>query len=532
LQFTKDLFKARISAGLPSPQPAEGNGSGPGNPDRKFPVVDLSALVHIPEDDSFIRESYRRVLNRECDPGSFINCLEMLRRHTPRRVLLQQLVQSEEAQRRGISFEGLPPQPVSPPERRSPFASLRRLAFKAYDFLRRAWHAPFISLDQKLTLILRELSSRIDELKEKSDRSLWTLSEKLDACGVAINASQQHAANIDDRLARISEKLDACGVAINASQQHAANIDDRLARIDERTAALEERTLLVSVQSESHNTALSSMTAGFSALSAEVSRLASYRRPPVLLGGNNMFITELDGFIIGQPGEEWRMAAFHALRGVMEPGLVRRLQELLQPGMVFVDIGANIGVMTLHAAVRVAPNGKVHSFEPTPRTFQILRDNIQVNGLLESGLIELHCAAVSDVVGEAKLSVYCDDSGHNTLFGSASDSRVAVNTVTLDSVLAHTRVDLVKIDAEGAEPLILRGMRNILDTNTQMVILLEFAPTNLRRAGVQPALFLEELQSAGFAIRVVDEANGQPREADLTRLAEVFSVNLELTRSK
>ncbi|HWF46117.1 MAG TPA: FkbM family methyltransferase [Bryobacteraceae bacterium] len=504
MQFTKDLFKSRISAGLPSSLSGEFNGSAPGNLDRKFPTVDLGALVHIPEDDSFIRESYRRVLNRECDPGSFINCLEMLRRHTPRRILLQQLIQSEEAQRRGISFEGLPEQPVSPPERRSPFAGPRRLAFKAYDFVRRAWHAPFLSLDQKLTLILRELSSRIDDLKEKSDRSLWTL----------------------------SEKLDACGVGINASQHHAANIDDRLARIDERTAALEERALLVSAQSESHNTALSGITACLSTLSAEVSRLASHRQQPILLGGNNIFITELDGFIIGQPGEEWRMAAFHALRGVMEPGLVRRLQQLLQPGMTFVDIGANIGVMTLHAAVRVAPNGKVHSFEPAPRTFQILKDNIQVNGLLESGLIELHCAAVSDAVGVAKLSIYPDDSGHNTLFGSESDSRVAVNTITLDSLLAQARVDVVKIDAEGAEPMILRGMRNVLHANPQLVVLMEFAPTHLRRSGVAPATFLEELQSSGFVIRVIDDVTGEPRETDLPRLAEVFSVNLELTRNK
>lgn len=242
MQFTKDLFKARISAGLPSSQPGEANGSGPGNSARSFPTVDLSALVHIPEDDSFIRESYRRVLNRDCDPGSFVNCLEMLRRHTPRRVLLQQMVQSEEAQRRGVSFKGLPQQPVPPPERRSPVASLRRLAFKTYDFLRRAWHAPFVSLDQKLTLILRELSSRINEVKETSDRSLWTL----------------------------SEKLDACGVGINAVQQHAANIADLLARIEKRTAAIEERALLATAQSESQNAALNRLTTGVSEISAGI----------------------------------------------------------------------------------------------------------------------------------------------------------------------------------------------------------------------------------------------------------------------
>jgi FkbM family methyltransferase len=489
LQFTKDLFKARISAGLVPAQSHEVNGSQAERVQHKFPVVDLGVLLPLPEDDTFIRESYRRVLGRECDPASLVNCVEMLRRHTPRRVLLQQLVNSEEAKRRGVAFEGLPAAPAAPQPRRSIISSLRSLGSKGFDFLARAWHAPFVSLDQKLTLILRELANRIDSVSEKADQNLWTVSEKLDAYGVGIAREEEH------------------GVVMRA-------------------------------QVASNNEALAGIADRISAMSAEVSRLSAayaafrndYRRTPLLLGGNNIFITELDGFVIAQPGEEWRMAAFHALRGVMEPGLVRRLQQLLKPGMTFVDVGANVGVVTLHAAVRVAPNGKVISFEPTPRTFEILKDNVQVNGFLESGMIDLRCAAVSDVVGEANLSVYAANSGHNTLFGVESDSRITVPTTTLDSALAHNSIDIVKIDVEGAEPLVLRGMRNTVDANRHIIILIEFAPAHLRRAGVEPSVFLEELRSSGFAIRIVDDATGNVSEPDLSQLVNAFSVNLELTR--
>jgi FkbM family methyltransferase len=411
---------------------------------------------------------------------------------------------------------------------------LRRLTFRAYDFARRAWHAPFTSLDQKLTVILRELSRRIDELSEKSDHNLWTLSEKLDRCGVGINTAHSDIVAVAKRTELIQERAASLAKLVEFVPQHIGEVAHELTRV------MEERFAAVAVQADRQTADVQKLAEAISDLSREVSRLANaqenansaYRRPPVLLGGNNIFMTEVDGFIVGQPGEEWRMAAFHALRGVMEPGLVRRLQQLLRPGMTFVDVGANIGIMTLHAAARVAPNGKVYSFEPAPRTFAILKDNIQVNGLLETGLIELYPLAVSDVEGQASLSIYSDNSGHNTLFGQESDSRVHVSTVTLDSLLGHRRVDLVKIDAEGAEPLILRGMEQILHANPEIVILIEFAPSHLRRAGVEPAGFLEHLQSSGFAIRVVDDATGELREADFRQLAETFSVNLELTQTR
>jgi FkbM family methyltransferase len=198
--------------------------------------------------------------------------------------------------------------------------------------------------------------------------------------------------------------------------------------------------------------------------------------------------------------------------------------------MVVVDVGANIGVYTLYAARQMKGKGKIYSFEPTPRTFGILRDNVQVNGFQELGIVELHCEAVSEASGTARLSVFSNDSGHNTLFGDEGE-RIEVPTISLDEVLsAEPRVDLVKIDAEGAEPLILRGMRSIIDRSPGIRILMEFAPVHLRRAGVDPCGFLDEIASMGFAVRRIHDESGAPMETTRNELVAAFSANVELVR--
>jgi FkbM family methyltransferase len=201
--------------------------------------------------------------------------------------------------------------------------------------------------------------------------------------------------------------------------------------------------------------------------------------------------------------------------------------------MVVVDVGANIGIYTLYAARLLAGKGKVHSFEPTPRTWQILRDNVQVNGFLELGLIELHECAVSDRAGTAGFFIFRSDSGHNTLFEEGqSGERIEVSTVALDEALRdEARVDIVKIDAEGAEPFILRGMRGVIERSPGIRILMEFAPAHLRRAGIDPAGFLDEIAALGFTFRRIHDETGEPLVVSRDQLVDVLSANLELARA-
>ena len=170
------------------------------------------------------------------------------------------------------------------------------------------------------------------------------------------------------------------------------------------------------------------------------SKFSAFVKPPVVCAGDNVVACEVDGFILGVPGEEWRMAAYFAFRGVMEPGVVALFKKLVKPGMVVVDVGANVGIYTLEAARLTGVEGKVYSFEPSPRIYAILKDNIQVNGFLEHGLTCARDVAVSDRAGISNFYVHPDNSGHSTLFrDEGAHEQIDVQTISLTKLSRRVR---------------------------------------------------------------------------------------------
>lgn len=259
---------------------------------------------------------------------------------------------------------------------------------------------------------------------------------------------------------------------------------------------------------------------------------------PIIHGGENLVVSQVDGFIMAFPAEEWRLATYSILIGQPEPGLYAVMQATLREGMVVVDVGANVGTYTLLALRATGTSGKVISYEPTPRTFGILHGNVQVNAFLESGRIDLRQKAVSDGTS-AKNTFFVSKSclGHSSLYATADvDSAeleaIEVETVSLDADLGGTtRVDVVKIDAEGAEPAILRGMKQIIRSNPRITIFIEFGPQHLVRANVDPRSYLAEIRSQGFEILEVKEPSGDLHKASDEDLCNCFSVNLMLRKS-
>jgi FkbM family methyltransferase len=396
------------------------------------------------------------------------------------------------------------------------------------ELLRRPLYARFDSIDHKLNFILHDVTAKADNLSAKTDQALWTISKKLDT----------YVADLQEYQIRIRQVLSQESAAgSDALTRFAAAADLKLSAIDAHVADLRGLIADTETRGSTEQTTLRAILEDERRRIAEFERqLTELRRatfPPSVAAGENVVATEIDGFIVGVPGEEWRMAAYHAFRGVMEPGLVARFRSLIEPGMVVVDVGANIGIFTLYAARSLQAKGRIYSFEPTPRTFRILKDNVQVNGFLELGVIELHQTAVSDRAGTSRFVTFAANSGHNTLFEEGvSGDPIDVATVTLDQALAaEPRIDVVKIDAEGAEPLILRGMREVIARSPGIRILMEFAPEHLRRAGVDPAAFLDEIAALGFGIRQVHDETGELLEVSRDRLTGGFSPNLELSRS-
>lgn len=182
---------------------------------------------------------------------------------------------------------------------------------------------------------------------------------------------------------------------------------------------------------------------------------------------------------------------------------VAAIQSFLHPGCVFFDIGAHMGLFTLQAAPLCAA---VHAFEPVPETREMLQHNVSVNRLNN---VIVNACAISDRQGEVEIYEGAqDNTGTSSLAPPTNYSgRVfRVPSLTLDSYAAAQRVipSVIKIDVEGAELLVLKGARALLQEK-RPVILVEFAPANHARFGYSVDDLAAELQNVGYELRPICE---------------------------
>lgn len=255
------------------------------------------------------------------------------------------------------------------------------------------------------------------------------------------------------------------------------------------------------------------------------------RTKPVIYGlPGGVTAIQTKDYMIGVPSEEWRLALFLSQYGRFEFGTEDFFRSIIKEGMNVLDIGANLGIYTLHA---LAAGCHVYSYEPTPKVFKILLDNIAINGYEPSGRAHTYNLAVSDTQGEMKFAVYEDLNGHNTFFASdANDKTIQVQTVSLDHHLAHlSHVDVAKIDVEGAEHLVLKGMEGIIARNPHLKIIMEFAPSHLKRAGKDLLEFIQQIRFMGLGIHLIEENSGEILEIGDEDLCNVYSANLLLEKS-
>ena len=195
------------------------------------------------------------------------------------------------------------------------------------------------------------------------------------------------------------------------------------------------------------------------------------------------------GFDLVVPTREEGLLAFllgHG-PGAVEPGVSTVLRDRLRPGGVAVDGGANIGLHALTIAAAVGPAGQLTCFEPLPHLADALERTLRLNGFAGHSRVER--AALSDAVGEATLHA-APHSPMSSLFSlpdSTGASPLTVPTVTLDSQLAPGgRLDLLKLDIEGAEPRAWRGMQRVLEDNREIDIIMEWSSSHFAKAGESP----------------------------------------------
>jgi FkbM family methyltransferase len=228
--------------------------------------------------------------------------------------------------------------------------------------------------------------------------------------------------------------------------------------------------------------------------------------------------------------------------GVWEPEETKFIEKSLRPGMVFVDIGANIGYYSVIASSLVGSTGRVFAFEPDPKNFALLQRNVAGNQCQNVFTVQ---KAVAAATGRLFLYRSSDNFGDHRTYEprdttvqqrGPKPSTVAVKAVPPDEYLAGQRtcVDFVKMDIQGSEYDAFVGMRGTLQQNPDVTILTEFWPMGLRQAGVAPSVFLDEVRACGFTIHQLDE--GRPREISdvdiLSRLSGNKYMNLVFSRKK
>jgi FkbM family methyltransferase len=226
-----------------------------------------------------------------------------------------------------------------------------------------------------------------------------------------------------------------------------------------------------------------------------------------------------------------RMVALALFRtGLMGREQFHLFRSLLRPGMTVVDIGANQGVFTLFCADRVGPAGSVIAFEPDAQMFSALRHNTKANAL---HWVELHNVALGSEDGQLTLHASRLNRGDNRLVPPTrpgAKHQTAVRVVTLDRILAGRKADLIKLDVQGWEGAVLKGMKELLASAQPPWIHLEICPHLLREAGSSFDEVHGLLKHHGYSLREADvrqtalDVNSIPRLEGALRYKNVLAV--------
>ncbi|NJN16514.1 MAG: FkbM family methyltransferase [Oscillochloris sp.] len=225
--------------------------------------------------------------------------------------------------------------------------------------------------------------------------------------------------------------------------------------------------------------------------------------------------------------DDWVIGARIALRRTYEPHVSAVFRDLVRPAMHVIDIGSNIGYYSIQAAVRVGSAGRVIACEPDPTNNALLARSVAANQLTNVTLIP--CA----VADRTTTCAFVIDDSNGRLVDSATPQARIVQAVALDPLLAAERVDLIKMDIEGAEGLALAGMEQMINT-WRPVIITEFSPGALQRVShLTPEQFLARLRSLGYNLRVIDHVHGVPSQPEsdaeiMAHFAATHSEHLDL----
>jgi len=199
----------------------------------------------------------------------------------------------------------------------------------------------------------------------------------------------------------------------------------------------------------------------------------------------------------------------------------------IKNGNVVVDLGANIGYYTLIFARLVGKEGKVFAFEPEPSNFNLLKKNLEINGYKNVVLVN---KAVSNKTRKTRLYIHEESSSGHVIF----DTRMNRESIEIDSVRLddyfddyNGKINFVKIDVEGAELGVIKGMSSILQKMDDIKIMTEFFPYALKKCGTEPEEYIRLLEEFDFKVNYLDKKQRKMFPVELNELLKRYKPEKE-----
>jgi len=204
------------------------------------------------------------------------------------------------------------------------------------------------------------------------------------------------------------------------------------------------------------------------------------------------------------------------------------LRQVLFPGAVAVDAGANIGIYSQFLSRCVGTTGVVHSFEPSPENFERLCSATQ-----RLSNVRLSQSAVGERSGNSELYLSDKLNVDHRAYMAGGDSRrtIPIEMVALDDYFKPgERVDLIKMDIQGYELHALQGAARVLADNPDIKVLLEFWPYGLKQAGANWIDVITALEGRGMVIQQVSTGGLIPFQSESASESADWYVNLFASR--
>jgi FkbM family methyltransferase len=191
-----------------------------------------------------------------------------------------------------------------------------------------------------------------------------------------------------------------------------------------------------------------------------------------------------------------------AVQRVWEPYETELLLSRLGSGQTFVDVGANIGYYSVIADQVVGTAGSIYAFEPEQKNFELLARNMNNCTCRD---VHLHQAGLSDVTGVNQLYLSPDNWGDHRISPGEGREKQSVAMLCGDDLLAGRRIDFLKIDTQGAEYQVVKGLKHsILKNSGWLTVIVEFWPWGLAASGSSAEALVELIQSFGMPLYIVD----------------------------